>query len=146
MNCSAFLYCVKRDAIPERKSVVCLQQISVSFVYFIAINADNYFLLYLVNLIVWHRKMSAPLLIEHFLDTTAYGINHVKVNHSPTKTFIAEMRLRLFGSQSIFQSARNECSSIGIMQIAWIFYKIDTLLKSVVFHTVVMFPNFLTWK
>ena len=79
MNSSAFLYCIKRDAIPKRKSVVCLQQISVSFVDFIAIDADNYFLLYLVNLIVWHRKMSALLLIEHFLDTTAYSINHVEI-------------------------------------------------------------------
>ena len=92
MNCSAFLHCVKRDAIPERKSVVCLQQICVSFVDFIAVNADNYFLLYLVNLIVWHREMSAPLLIEHFLDTTAYGINHIEVNHSPTQTFVAVLQ------------------------------------------------------
>ena len=74
MNSSAFLHCVKRDAIPERKSVVCLQQICVSLVDFIAVNADNYFLLYLVNFIVRHRKMSAPLLIEHFLDITAYSI------------------------------------------------------------------------
>ena len=41
MNCSTFLYCVKRDAIPERKSVICLQQIYISLVDFIAIYADN---------------------------------------------------------------------------------------------------------
>ena len=59
--------------------------------------------------------MSAPLLIEHFLDTTAYSINHVEIYHSPTQTFIAEMRLRLFVPQNILQSARNECASIGII-------------------------------
>lgn len=70
--------------------------------------------------------MSAPLLIEHFLDTTAYGINHIEVsNHSPTKTFIAKMRLRLFVPQNILQSARNECASIGIIQVAWILYKVN---------------------
>ena len=76
--------------------------------------------------------MSTPLLIEHLLDTTAYGINHVKVNHSPTKTFITKMRLRFFVLQSILQSTGNECSCIGIIQVAWIFYKVDTLLKSIV--------------
>ena len=35
--------------------------------------------------------MSAPLFIEHFLDTTAYGINHVEVYHGSTQTFIAEV-------------------------------------------------------
>lgn len=69
--------------------------------------------------------MSAPLLIEHFLDTTAYGINHIEVNHSPTQTFIVKMRLRLFVPQSILQSARNECASIGIIQVAWILYKVN---------------------
>ena len=69
----------------------------------------------MVNLIVWHREMSAPLLIEHFLDTTAYSINHVEIYHSPTQTFIAKMRLRLFVPQNILQSARNECASIGII-------------------------------
>ena len=69
--------------------------------------------------------MSAPLLLEHFLDTTAYGINHIEVNHSPTKTFIAKMRLRLFVPQNILQSARNECASIGIIQVAWILYKVN---------------------
>ena len=74
MNSSAFLYCVKRDAIPKRKGVVCFQQISVSLVDFVAIDADNDFLLYRVNLIIWHREMSAPLLAEHLLNTTTYGI------------------------------------------------------------------------
>lgn len=74
MNGSAFLHCIKRDAIPKRKSVVCFQQISVSLVDFVAIDANNHFLLNLVNLVVRHRKMSAPLLVEHFLDTTAYDI------------------------------------------------------------------------
>ena len=41
MNSSAFLYCVKRDAIPGRKSVVCLQQISAPLVDFIAIDVDK---------------------------------------------------------------------------------------------------------
>ena len=76
--------------------------------------------------------MSTPLLFEHFLDTTAYGINHVEIYHSPTKTFITEMRLRLFVPQSVLQSARNECASVGIIQVARIFYKVDALLKSVV--------------
>ena len=76
--------------------------------------------------------MSAPLLIEHFLDTTAYSINHVEIYHSPTQAFITEMRLRLFVPQNILQSARNECASIGIIQISWILHEIDTLLKSVV--------------
>lgn len=76
--------------------------------------------------------MSAPLLIEHFLDTAAYSINHIEIHHSPAQTFIAEMRLRFFVLQSIFQSARNKCACIGIIQIAWIFYKIDALLKRVV--------------
>lgn len=35
--------------------------------------------------------MSAPLLIEHILDTTAYGINHVEIYHGSTQTFIAEV-------------------------------------------------------
>lgn len=69
--------------------------------------------------------MSALLLIEHFLDTTAYSINHVEIYHSPTKTFIAKMRLRLFVLQNILQSARNECASIGIIQVAWILYKVN---------------------
>ena len=69
--------------------------------------------------------MSAPLLIEHFLDTTAYSINHVEIYHSPTQTFIAKMRLRFFVPQNILQSARNECASIGIIQVAWILYKIN---------------------
>ena len=69
--------------------------------------------------------MSAPLLIEHFLDTTAYSINHVEIYHSPTQTFIAKMRLRFFVPQSILQSARNECASIGIIQVAWILYKVN---------------------
>ena len=132
MNSSAFLYCVKRDAIQERKSVVCLQQISVPLVDFIAINTGNNFLLYLVNLIVRHRKMSTPLLIEHFLDTTAYGINHVKIYHSSAKTFIAEMRLRLFVPQSVFQSAWNECASVGIIQVARIPHEVDAMLKRIV--------------
>ena len=51
--------------------------------------------------------MSAPLLIEHFLDTTAYGIYHVEIYHSPTQAFITEMRLRLFVPQNILQSSRN---------------------------------------
>ena len=42
------------------------------------------------------------------------------------------MRLRLFVLQCIFQSARNERASIGIIQVAWIFYKVDALLKSVI--------------
>lgn len=42
------------------------------------------------------------------------------------------MRLRLFVPQNILQSARNECASIGIIQISWILHEIDTLLKSVV--------------
>ena len=69
--------------------------------------------------------MSAPLLIEHFLDTTAYGIYHVEIYHSPTQAFITEMRLRLFVPQNILQSARNECASIGIIQVAWILYKVN---------------------
>ena len=69
--------------------------------------------------------MSAPLLIEHFLDTTAYGINHVEIYHSPTKAFFTEMRLRLFVPQNILQSVWNECASIGIIQVAWILYKVN---------------------
>ena len=69
--------------------------------------------------------MSAPLLIEHFLDTTAYSINHVEIYHSPTQAFITEMRLRLFVPQNILQSSRNECASIGIIQVAWILYKVN---------------------
>lgn len=42
------------------------------------------------------------------------------------------MRLRLFVPQNILQSARNECASIGIIQISWILHEIDALLKSVV--------------
>ena len=42
------------------------------------------------------------------------------------------MRLRLFVPQNILQSARNECASIGIIQISWILYEIDALLESVV--------------
>ena len=76
--------------------------------------------------------MSAPLLIEHFLDTTAYGIYHVEIYHSPTQAFITEMRLRLFVPQNILQSSRNECASIGIIQISWILHEIDALLESVV--------------
>ena len=40
--------------------------------------------------------MSAPLLAEHLLNTTTYGVNHIEINHSPTQAFIAEMRLRFF--------------------------------------------------
>ena len=69
--------------------------------------------------------MSAPLLIEHFLDTTAYSINHVEIYHSPTKAFITKMRLRLFVPQNILQSVWNECASIGIIQVAWILYKVN---------------------
>lgn len=54
--------------------------------------------------------MSAPLFIEHFLDASAYGINHVEVYHCPTQTFIAEMCLRLFVPQNILQRARIESS------------------------------------
>ena len=42
------------------------------------------------------------------------------------------MCLRLFVPQNILQSARNECASVGIKQVAWIFYKVDALLKGVV--------------
>ena len=42
------------------------------------------------------------------------------------------MCLRFFIPQSILQSARNERASIGIVQVAWIFYKVNALLKSVV--------------
>ena len=42
------------------------------------------------------------------------------------------MRLRLFVPQNILQSARNECASIGIIQISWILHEIDALLESVV--------------
>ena len=76
--------------------------------------------------------MSAPLLIEHFLDTTTYCINHVEINHSPTQTLITEMRLRFFVLQNFLQSARDECASVGVIQITRIFNKVDTLLKSVV--------------
>ena len=76
--------------------------------------------------------MSAPLLIEHLLDATTYGIDHIEVNHSPTQAFIAEMHLRFFVSQSILQSAWNECASIGVIQITRIFNKVDALLKSIV--------------
>ena len=69
--------------------------------------------------------MSAPLLIEHFLDTTAYSINHVEIYHSPTQTFIAKMRLRLFVPQNILQSVWNECASIGIILVVWILYKVN---------------------
>lgn len=69
--------------------------------------------------------MSAPLLIEHFLDTTAYSINHVEIYHSPTKAFITEMRLRLFVPQNILQSVWNECASIGIILVVWILYKVN---------------------
>lgn len=69
--------------------------------------------------------MSAPLLIEHFLDTTAYSIKHVEIYHSPTKAFITEMRLMLFVPQNILQSVWNECASIGIIQVARILYKVN---------------------
>ena len=42
------------------------------------------------------------------------------------------MRLRFFVSQSILQSAWNKCASVGIIQVAWILYKVNALLKSVV--------------
>ena len=42
------------------------------------------------------------------------------------------MRLRLFVPQYILQCAGNECTSIGIIQISWIFHEIDALLKGVV--------------
>ena len=76
--------------------------------------------------------MSAPLLIKHLFDTTAYGINHIEVNHSPTQTFIAKMRLRFFIPQSILQGTRDERASIRIIQISWILHEIDALLESVV--------------
>ena len=72
MNGSAFLYCIKRDAIPERKSVVCLQQICVSLVDFIAVNADNYFLLYLLASQLptsdWYNVFQSELIAEACLD------------------------------------------------------------------------------
>ena len=72
MNCSAFLYCVKRDAIPKRKSVVCLQQICVSLVDFIAVNADNYFLFYLLASQLptsdWYNVFQSELIAEACLD------------------------------------------------------------------------------
>ena len=76
--------------------------------------------------------MSAPLLIKHLFDTTTFGINHIEVNHSPTQTFIAKMRLRFFIPQSILQGTRDERASIRIIQISWILHEIDALLESVV--------------
>lgn len=76
--------------------------------------------------------MSAPLLVEHLLDATTYGVNHIEINHSSAKTFIAEMRLRLFVPQSVFQSAWNECASVGIIQVARILHEVDAMLKRIV--------------
>lgn len=87
---------------------------------------------HLIVLIIWHREVSAPLLVEHLLDATTYGIYNVKVNHSPAQTFITEMRLRSFVSQCVFQSARNECACIEIIQVARILHEVDALLKFII--------------
>ena len=52
------------------------------------------------------------------------------------------MRLRFFVSQSILQSARNECASVRVIQITWIFYKVDTLLKRIVLMSNAVMKSF----
>ena len=81
-----------------------------------------------VNFIVRHREMTTPLLVEHLLDTTTYGVYHIEVYHCTAKTFISEMPLRTFGLQCLLQSAWNETTSVGIIQPSGILHKIDALL------------------
>lgn len=50
--------------------------------------------------------MSAPLLIEHLLDTKAYCIDHVEVYQGSTQTFIAEVSSDNF--KSLILNSKNK--------------------------------------
>ena len=72
--------------------------------------------------------MTTPLLVEHLLDTPTHGVNHIEIYHSTAKAFVAEIALRSFGCQHILQCTRNETTTVGVIKIAGIFNKVDTLL------------------
>ncbi len=66
--------------------------------------------------------MSAPLLIEHLLDTTAYSIDHVEVYQGSTQTFIAEVSSDNF--KSLILNSKNKMPSLHIGDCRHVGYNI----------------------
>lgn len=72
--------------------------------------------------------MSAPLLIEHLLDTTAYSIDHVEVYQGSTQTFIAEVSSDNF--KSLILNSKNKMPSLHIGDCLHVGYDIIFLVPT----------------
>ena len=72
--------------------------------------------------------MSAPLLIEHLLDTTAYSIDHVEVYQGSTQTFIAEVSSDNF--KSLILNSKNKMPSLHIGDCRHVGYDIIFLVPT----------------
>lgn len=72
--------------------------------------------------------MSAPLLIEHLLDTTAYSIDHVEVYQGSTQTFIAEVSSDNF--KSLILNSKHKMPSLHIGDCRHVGYNIIFLVPT----------------
>lgn len=72
--------------------------------------------------------MSAPLLIEHLLDTTAYCIDHVEVYQGSTQTFIAEVSSDNF--KSLILNSKHKMPSLHIGDCRHVRYNIIFLVPT----------------
>ena len=84
--------------------------------------------------------MSAPLLIEHLLDTTAYSIDHVEVYQGSTQTFIAEVSSDNF--KSLILNSKNKMPSLHIGDCRHVGYDIIFLVPTERVLQILKFPPF----